>query len=167
MRRLAVAFAALSLAAVPALAAQGFTVGAAVFDSSARPVGTIIAVEGNAVVTVRTDKYAVRMPAGSFLRQSGKFYIALSREQLNAKHESDQAAIAASLLPGKPVKGLQGQLLGTIESIDQAEVTIRLTDGQSIRMPRSGVSGRVDDAAVAGITAEEIEAQLKGSTNNN
>ena len=162
MKRLIVPFLSLSLLAAPALAAPPYTVGAVVLDTKGDPVGTIAATEGDTVVTVRTDKHDIRLPVASFAVESGKLYIALSRPELNAKFEADQAAIAASLEVGKPVKGMNGATLGTIESIDDKEVLLKLTSGKSVRVPREGIAGGVD-GAVAGITAEQLEAQLKAS----
>ena len=159
MRRLLVPFATLSFIAAPAFAAEPYVVGAQVYDPQGGAVGTISATEGDTVVTVRTDKHDVRLPVASFTHQDGKLYIALTQPALNAKYESDQAAITASLLPGQPVKGLNGQVLGTIESSDATGVVIVLASGKKAKIPASGIAGGVG-GAVVGVTAEQLEAQL-------
>ena len=162
MKRLLASFATLSLLAAPTLAAP-IAVGTPVVDTKEQPVGTVAAVEGESVVTVRTDKHDVRLPVASFANQDGKLYLALSQAELNAKYETDQAAIAASLEIGKPVKGTNGTVLGTVESKDEAGVVIKLVSGKTIKVPSNGIAGGVD-GAVVGITAEQLEAQLGAST---
>ena len=162
MKRLLVTFATLSLLAAPAMAAPPFTVGTAVVDVNGAPVGVISATEGDTIVTVRTDKHDVRLPVASFTNQDGKLYFALNQADLNAKYESDQAAITASLQPGKPVKGMNGQVLGMIESSDATGIVIKLSSGRTAKIPSSGVAGSVD-GAVVGVTAEQLEAQLGAS----
>lgn len=163
MKRLLVPFVTFSLISASALAAPPYTVGTAVLDARSGPVGTVAATEGDTVVVVRTDKYDVRLPVTSFKAQNGKLYIALTQAELNAKHEADQAAIAASLLPGRPVQGLGGTVLGTIESFDSTGVVIKLANGKVIKIPSNGIAGRAVGPAVAGVTAEQLEAQLKAA----
>ena len=69
------------------------------------------------------------------------------------------AAIAASLEVGKPVKGPDGRLIGTIAAIDDRGVEVRLAPGRSVMFPRDSIVGRVD-GAVASISLEELEARL-------
>ena len=162
MKCLLVSLASLSLLVSPALAAPP-TVGMAVVDPKEQPVGTVTAVEGESFVTVRTDKHEVRLPVASFANQDGKLYLALGQAELNAKVEADKALIAASLQPGKPVQGLNGQVLGTIESSDATGVVIKLPSGKTAKIPSNGVSGRVEGPAVVGVTSEQLEAQLGGT----
>ena len=164
MLRLLLPLASLSLIAAPVLAAGPHAVGTAVVDTQGNPVGIISAAHGDAVVVVRTDKHDIALPVASFTAQHGKVYLGLTRAQLNAQYEASLAASAASLQVGKPVKGLNGAVLGTIESIDDQEVQLKLESGQSVKMPRSGVAGGVD-GATAGITLEQLKAQLGVSGN--
>lgn len=165
MTRLLVPFGVISLLSAPALAAPPYAVGTAVVDTKGASVGTIAATEGDTIVTVRTDKHDIRLPVSSFAKDpnTGKLLLALSQAELNAKFEADQAAVAASLEVGKPVKGLNGQVLGTIEAIDDKEVQMKLPTGQTVKFPRSGIAG-ASDGAVVGITAEQLEAQIKGTS---
>ncbi len=158
--RLFVVLASASLAlAGPAFAqAGGFAVGAQVVDSSGNPVGTVTAVNGD-VVTVKTDKLDANLGKASFAQQDGKLYIGMTQAELNALVEKDKAAAEASLAVGAPVKGTAGTEVGTIEAIDAEFVTLKLTSGKSIRIPRSGIVGSAN-GAVIGLTAVELEAQV-------
>ena len=160
MRRLLIPFAAAMLLTEPALAAPPFPVGTAVVDPQGRPVGTIAATEGDAIAIVRTDKHDISMPFSSFSRDpSGRAVVALSQAELNARVESNRAAIAASLEVGKPVKGPDGRLIGTIAAIDSQGVEILIAPGRSVMFPRDSVVGGID-GAVSSITLQELESRL-------
>ena len=155
--RLLVAFASVSLAfASPALAqAGGFAVGAQVLDGSGNPVGTITAINGD-VVTVKTDKVDANLGKASFAEQDGKIYIGNTQAELNALVEQTNAAAAAALAVGAPVKDSAGAAVGTIEAIDAEFVTLKLASGKSIRIPRTGIASGTD-GAVVGLTAADLE----------
>jgi preprotein translocase subunit YajC len=159
--RLFVVFASAALAlAAPAYAqADGFTVGAQVLDSSGNPVGTITAINGD-VVTVKTDKVEAPLGKGSFAQQEGKLYIGNTQAELNALVEQTNAAAAASLAVGAPVKDSAGTTAGTIEAIDAEFVTIKLASGKSVRLPRTGIAGSANGAVVGAAVADlETSAQ--------
>ena len=165
--RLFVLLASASLAiAGPAYAqADGFTVGAQVLDSQGNPVGTVTAVNGD-VVTVKTDKLDANLGKASFASQDGKLYVGMSQAELNAVVEKDQAAAAASLAVGAPVKGTGGADIGTIEAIDTEFVTLKLTSSKSVRIPRAGIAGSAQ-GAVIGLTLADLEAQTGGDSAGN
>ena len=156
--RLFVALASVSLAlAGPAFAQAdgGFTVGAQVLDGSGNPVGTITAVNGD-VVTIKTDKVDANLGKASFAQQDGKLYIGMSQADLNAAVEKSNAAAEASLAVGAEVKDSAGASAGTIEAIDAEFVTIKLTSGKSVRIPRNGIAGSAN-GAVIGLTVADLE----------
>lgn len=156
--RLFVAFAAASLALAGPVFAQdgGFTVGAQVLDGSGNPVGTITAINGD-VITVKTDKVEATLGKSSFAKQDGKLYIGNTQAELNALVEQANAAAAASLAVGAPVKDSTGAAAGTIDAIDAEFVTIKLASGKSVRLPRSGIAGSAT-GAVVGATLADLEA---------
>lgn len=159
--RLFVAFAAASLAiAGPAFAQDGgFAVGAQVLDSNSNLVGTITAVNGD-VVTVKTDKVEAALGKASFAQQDGKLYIGNTQAELNALVEGANAAAAASLAAGAPVKDSAGASAGTIDSIDAEFVTIKLASGKAVRLPRNGIAGG-PDGAVVGASVADLEASAQ------
>lgn len=160
MTRLLVSFAFLTLLAFPALAAPPFPVGTAVVDPRGNPVGTIAAAEGDLIAIVRTDRHDISMPFSSFSRDpAGRAVVALSQAELNARVEANRAAIAASLEVGKPVKGPDGRVIGTIAAIDDRGVEVLLAPGRSVMFPRDSIVGGIE-GAVASISLEELEARL-------
>lgn len=156
--RLFVALASASLALAGPVFAQagGFAVGTEVLDPSGNPVGTVTAVNGD-VVTIKTDKVEAPLGKASFAQQDGKLYIGNTQAELNALIEQTNAAAAASLAVGAPVKDSAGTAVGTIEAIDAEFVTLKLASGKSIRIPRNGIAGSAD-GAVVGLTAADLES---------
>lgn len=159
--RLFVAFASAALAlAAPAYAqSDAFAVGAQVLDSSGNPVGTISAINGD-VVTVKTDKVEAPLGKASFAQQDGKLYIGNTQAELNALVEQTNAAAAASLAVGAPVKDTAGAAAGTIAAIDAEFVTIKLASGKSVRLPRTGIAGSAN-GAVVGAALADLEASAQ------
>lgn len=138
-------------------------VGMAVVDSQGAAVGTITAVAGDSV-TVKTDKHQAQLPKSSLTLSDGKALFGLTQAQLNASVEQSQAATAmAALKVGAPVKGTGGASVGTIDAVDAANVTIRLASGLRISIPRSGIAPAADGGGTIGITAAELEAQVKAA----
>lgn len=138
-------------------------VGMAVVDSQGAAVGTITAVAADSV-TVKTDKHQAQLPKSSLTLSDGKALFGLTQAQLNASVEQSQAATAmAALKVGAPVKGTGGASVGTIDAVDAANVTIRLASGLRISIPRSGIAPAADGGGTIGITAAELEAQVKAA----
>jgi hypothetical protein len=148
---------ALAAATVPAMAAV--TAGAVVKDTSGGVVGTIVKVEGDQL-TLKTDKHEVRLPVASFTATDGGALFGMTQAQLNAEVDKTAAAAAAQIVVGATVKGAAGATVGTIEALDAQLVTLKLTSGKSVRLPRSAVGGG-PTGPVIGLTAEEIEAAAK------
>ena len=157
MHRLIPSLAIAALAfATPALAAP-ILPGTQVVDTKGQQVGTVSAVNADSTITVNTGTHQVSLPVTSFTPNKGALLFALSRAELDAKAAADE-----SVAVGKPVKGTGGTLLGTIEQLDDQFATLKLTSGQSIKLPRNGISGEAT-GAVAGISLEQLQAQLSAS----
>ena len=163
--RFSIVFASVSLAlAAPlapafAQAAGGFAVGTQVTDANGGAVGTVTAINGD-VVTIKTDKFEANLPKSSFAENEGKLLVGMTQAELNAAIEKDQAAAAASLAVGAPVKDSSGATAGTIDAIDAEFVTIKLASGKAVRLPRTGIAGSANGAVIGG-TAADLEAQAQ------
>jgi hypothetical protein len=138
--------------------AAGFTVGMQVTDAKGAPVGTVTAINGD-IVTVKTDRLEANLAKSSFAQDQGKLLVGMTQAELNAVVEKDQAAAEASLAVGAAVKGSAGSPVGTIDAIDAEYVTIKLSSGKLVRLPRAGIAGSAS-GAVIGLTAEQLEAQV-------
>jgi preprotein translocase subunit YajC len=83
----------------------------------------------------------------------------MTQAELDAATEKTLAQAAAQIVPGATVKGTGGAVLGTIESLDTDTATIKLTTGESVRFPRSGMAAGAD-GVVVGLTLDQLKAQL-------
>jgi preprotein translocase subunit YajC len=106
---------------------------------------------------LRTDKHEARLPVASFTPHEGKLVMAMTRDELNAEIEKTMTAAAAKLAEGASVNGSQGSLVGTVEKLEEGFVTLKLTSGTLVRLPRSGIAAGAN-GAVIGMTAAELEA---------
>jgi preprotein translocase subunit YajC len=158
--RLIVLGAALAALSVPAAAAV--TAGAVVKDTKGGEVGTILRVEG-ANLVLKTDRHEVTLPVSSFTATDEGALFGMTRDQLNAEVDKAKAAADAQIVAGATVKGAAGAVVGTIEAVDAQFVTLKLTSGTSIRLPRNAVAGS-PNGPVTGMTAEQIEAAAKAAT---
>jgi preprotein translocase subunit YajC len=127
-------------------------------------VGMVISVKGTNL-TVKTNKHEVLLPMSSFTANKGKLMFGMSAAQLNAATEQAMAAAKAAVAPGAAVYGSDGSLAGKIESIDEKLVKIKLASGQSVRIPRNGVSGSANGAVLGITTAKlnELASQAGGA----
>ena len=150
----ALAVAPLSLSAAFAATPAEVHPGMQVVDPSGGKVGQVIGVNG-ANLILKTDKHEVQLPMTSVTASEGKLLFGMTAAQLDAATEQAMAAASAAVAPGASVYGSDGTLAGTIEEIDDALVKIKLANGQSVRIPRNGVSGS-DKGAVMGITTAKL-----------
>jgi preprotein translocase subunit YajC len=137
-------------------AAANWSAGAKVSDTAGGEVGTIAKVDGDFVV-LKTDRHEVRLPKTSFTAANGGFIMAMTRAQVNAAVEQTLAQADQKITVGASVSGSQGAAVGTIDAVDDESVTVKLTSGKLVRLPRSGVAPG-PSGAVIGMTAAELEA---------
>ncbi len=144
------------LALTPASAATPAEVhpGMTVVDPSGGTVGMIAGVKGDNVL-LKTDSHELQIPMSSFTASKGKLLFAMTAAQLNAEADKQAAAAAAAVAVGAPVYGSGGTLAGNIEALDNSLVTIKLTNGNTVRIPRSGVGGGAK-GAVLGVTTQQL-----------
>jgi preprotein translocase subunit YajC len=161
---LALALAAPAVAQAPAPAPSaiaGFNVGATVHDTAGAEVGSVTKVDAQ-TVTVKTDKHEVPVPRASFTAAPNGLLFGMTRDQLNAAVDAQLAAAAAKVAVGATVTSAKGGTVGTIEAIDDQYVTVKLTSGTAVRLPRAAVGGGATGAVVA-LSAAELEAAAKAA----
>lgn len=130
--------------------------GAKVTDSKGGEVGTIAKVDGQFVI-VKTDRHEVRLPVTSFTPHNGGLLFGMTRDELNAEVDRTLAAANAKIVAGATVNGSQGGMVGTIDSIDDEFVTVKLASGTKVRLPRSALAPGLN-GAVIGMTVAQLEA---------
>lgn len=160
---LAAAIAAAPFALSPTVAATAAEVrpGMQVVDPAAGAVGTVTAVKGDNLV-LKTDKHELQLPLASFTASEGKLLFGMTAAELNAEADSQLAAAEAAVSVGAEVYGSDGTLAGQIEAIDTEFVTVKITSGETVRLPRSGVGGS-PNGAVLGVTTAQL-AELASQT---
>ncbi|QIK95743.1 preprotein translocase subunit YajC [Sphingomonas sp. HDW15A] len=149
---------AMPVAAQPAAFDPATMVGQAVLDPAGKPVGQVTG-QRDGLLFIKTDRHETSLPISSFTYQQKKLYIAFTQAELNAEVDKTVALINASLTPGAAVKGIGGNVIGKIHSLDAQYVAIDLTSGQTIRVPRNSIAGTAQ-GAVIGMTKEQLEAAL-------
>lgn len=154
---LVAAIAATPFALSPAAAATPAEVhpGMTVVDPAGGTVGTVTAVKG-ANLMLKTDSHELQLPMSSFTAAKGELLFAMTRAQLDAEADQQMAAAAAAVVVGADVYGSDGSLAGKIEALDDTLVTIKLTGGDIVRVPRSGVGGNAN-GAVLGVTTRQLD----------
>lgn len=152
----ALAVSAPALATLPA----GMNVGMQVTDVNGGFVGTVTAIQGDNLM-VKTDRNEVLLPSASFAPSNGKLLFAMTQAQLNAEIDKSVAAAQASVAVGATVKGLSGTDIGKIDTVDDSSLVIALPSGQKIQLSRAGARGNPDGTVTVGLTAEQLEAQVK------
>ena len=147
----------------PPVVATTFGVGMAVVDSQGGVVGTITAVAAD-TLTVKTARHQAVLPKSSLTISEGKALFGMTQADLDASVDRTLAAKAdAALKVGATVKGRDGASVGTIDAVDAANVTIRLASGPRISIPRSGIAVDAEGGGAIGLTAAELEAQIKAA----
>lgn len=165
---------ALVFAAAPPVAAKNASPGPAettpapgmtVKDTTGGIVGTVTKVS-NGLVTVKTDKHEAILPVSSFTPHQGALLFGMTQAQLDADVEKQDAAAAAMFKEGARVRGTGGVDAGTITALDANSVTLKLSAGTLVRVPRTGIAA-ASDGLVVGMTAEQLEAAARPSPANN
>jgi preprotein translocase subunit YajC len=133
--------------------------GMQVVDPSGGAVGTVTSVQGD-TLTLKAGTHEVQLPLASFTANQGKLLFGMTAAQLEAAMASAQASVAA----GANVYGSDGTLAGSIESVEDSLVTIKLASGGSVRIPRSGVSASANGAVLGITTAKLNELTTQAST---
>ena len=138
------------------------TVGMMVKDAAGGMVGTVTAVS-DGFVTVKTDKHEAKLPAASFAPSNGALVYGMTQAQLDTQIETQTAAAAAQFKAGAMVKGSDGAQVATVTAVDADTVTLKLTSGKSVRVPRNGLAGSAD-GLVIGMTAAQLDAAAGPAT---
>jgi hypothetical protein len=148
--------------AIPVAAFAQANPGMQVVDTSGGVVGTVKSVQGDYIL-VDTGSHEAMLPKASFTPTEGKLLFGMTKAQLDAEIEKSAAAANAAIKPGATVKGLNGAAVGTIDTVDAQNATLKLSSGQSVAVPLSGLRGNPDGTVLIGLTAEQLQAQVGAS----
>jgi preprotein translocase subunit YajC len=155
-RFLALSATALLLPLAAASAQPGLRVGATVTDSAGGQVGTITAISG-ANLTLRTDRHEVQLPVASFTATDNSVLFGMTQADLNAAVERVQAQAQQAFAVGTVVRDRDGAVVGPVQSLDAATVTIQLGT-KVVRVPRAALAAGAEGLVVGGATLAQLEA---------
>ncbi len=149
-----------ALAANPALAQD---VGETVMGNDGNAIGTVAdANEQGVLLTV--GEYQIAIPAGAFGTSEAGPTLNISRDQLVQMHEEQlaaaEAALTAALVEGAAVVTADPQPLGTVETVDEANVVIVREDETKVALPREMFAVDPNGALMARIMMADLEAAL-------
>lgn len=161
---IAAALAAAPLAVSTATAATPAQVqpGMQVVDPSGGSVGTVAEVKGDNLV-LKTARHEVLLPVSAFTANQGKLLFAMTAAQLDAQADQQAAANSQAIAAGAQVFGSDGTPAGTIEAVEDPLVTIKLANGQSVRVQRSGLAPN-GKGVVIGVTTAKLNEMAAQAT---
>jgi len=158
LAKLAVA-AALSFAAVPALAQSQVVAGATVYGPQGEAVGTIEKVEGG-VATLDTGTHKAALPVGTYGEGPNGPIISVTKAQINEMVEQAMgdanAKRDAALVAGAAVNASDGQPLGTVGSVEGDKVIVERSSGP-VQLTRSDFSATATGGLMARFTSAQID----------
>ncbi len=158
----ALAAAPLSFSAAIAATPAEVHPGMQVVDPSGGTVGIVAGIKGNMLI-LKTAKHEVQLPMTSFTANKGKLMFGMTAAQLDAATEQAMAQANAAVAVGATVYGSDGTVAGQIEELDDSLVKIKLADGQSVRIPRNGITGS-PKGAVLGLTTAQLNQLASQAT---
>ncbi|WP_222926958.1 hypothetical protein [Sphingomonas gilva] len=142
------------------------TVGTTVYDTAGGVVGTIEAVNGDAV-TLSTGTVKVAIPSASFGTSEKGTAIGMTKVELEAAAQAAsadaQAALKSQLVAGAQIYGQSGATpVGTVKEASADLVTVTTPKGD-VRLPVAAFAAR-DGKIIIGMTAAEFDAAVAGAS---
>ena len=157
---LTAATAVAALAANPGMAQD---VGDTVMGNDGNAIGTVAETNDQAVL-VTVDDYQIALPANLFGEGETGPTLNVTKAQLVQMHEQQlaeaEAALAAALVEGAAVVTADPQPLGTVDTIDEANVVIVREDESKVTLPKEMFAVDQNGALVARIMMADLEAAL-------
>ncbi|MFB0613242.1 hypothetical protein [Aurantiacibacter poecillastricola] len=166
MKRIAFTAAAAiaALAANPALAQD---VGDTVMGNDGNAIGTVAQTNEQAVL-LTVDEYQIALPANLFGEGETGPTLNVTKAQLVQMHEEQlaaaEAALAEALVEGAAVVTADPQPLGTIDTVDEANVVIVREDESKVTLPREMFAVDGEGNLVARIMMTDLEAALEAQS---
>lgn len=148
-------------AQAPAPTAVSTAVGDTVFDSNGGEIGKVTGIAASGTI-VDTGTHKVAIPSASFARNDKGLVLAATKAQVDAfgqqAEEAAKAALAAALVPGASVSGMNGTKAGSVKSVADGLVEIT-TDKGAVRLPSNALA-LVDGGLRLGMTQAEFDAAV-------
>ena len=157
------AVAAVALAATPALANDQVVEGATVTGPEGNTVGTIVAVE-NGQAVLDTGKHQVPLGVTMYGQGESGPTITVTKAQLDGMMDAQLAEAAAKrdalLVVDAAVLSADGQPVGTVYTVDSADMVIVKQDAQIVTLNRDSFAANPDGALMVLYTAADLTAAM-------
>lgn len=148
--------------APPAAQAPSLAPGATVYDPAGGVVGTIESVVGD-IVVVSTGSNKVSLAKNVFGTGPKGPIVATTKAQLDAAaaQAAGNAAVAlkTKLVPGAPIHGASGSVVGTVKAVVDKFVDLDTPKG-AVRLPMTAFTVGTAGEIVIGMTAEQFDAAV-------
>lgn len=158
-----IAFTAAALAALAANPALAQDVGDTVMGNDGNEIGTVAQTNEQAVL-LSVGEYQIALPANLFGESETGPTLNVTKAQLVQMHEEQlaeaEAALAAALVEGAAVVTADPQPLGTVDTVDEANVVIVREDESKVTLPKEMFAVDQNGALVARIMMADLEAAL-------
>lgn len=136
-------------------------VGETVYGPTGAELGKITAGVGSDVV-VDTGAHKVAIPPASFARNAKGLMLSATKADVDAFGEQAEAAakatLAAALVPGATVSGINGKSLGTIKTVEAGLVELTTANGD-VKLPSTAFVAE-KGALKIGMTQEQFDAAV-------
>ena len=136
-------------------------VGEMVHGPSGADIGKITAAVGGDVI-IDTGSHKVAIPPASFARDDDGLMLSATKDQVDAfgqqAEDAASAALAAALVPAATVSGLNGNVIGTIKTIEAGLVELTTPKGD-VKLPATAFIFE-KGALKIGMTEAEFDAAV-------
>ena len=113
------------------------TVGEMVYGPSGADIGKITAAVGGDVI-IDTGSHKVAIPPASFARNDKGLMLSATKDQVDAfgqqAEDAAKAALAAALVPAAAVSGINGNVIGSIKTVEAGLVELTTPNGD-VKLP--------------------------------
>ena len=151
---------------VPATVSELLAVGATVYGPNGAEVGKIEKLaDGNVVIFTGTNR--ATLPATSIGRNDKGLLIGMTKEQLDsavaAASAKADAAMTAALVPDAQITSTDGVVVGTVQKVEGENVTVDLSSGSTIALPKNQLHATASGGLGLFVTAAEFTAAVNSA----
>lgn len=128
-----------------------------IVDPNGNKVGHMVSFDSETgIMTIKTDKYEVRLPKESFTSNGETMMFAMTQAELNAEVERGQKELADTVSVGRDVRDADLQPAGMIEAETSQTYLIRLANNTVVAVPKNGITPHLD-GAILGYRNADLE----------
>ena len=128
-----------------------------IVDPAGNKVGYMVSMDTETgLITLKTDKYEVQLPKGSFTPNGETLMFSMTQAELNAEVERGKKELADTASVGRAVRDADLQPAGVIEAMTDDAVMVRLANNTIVAIPHNGITPHLD-GAILGYRNADLE----------